>query len=185
MRDALRVLLGRAIDYAGLFPPARLPMAGALEGYAGELRSPERWLLARFVCPVARLAEVGPHLGGLLPPGPPLMLAALGTGADGVDAFLAGLAAEAAAVEEFVVLHRGRVAADQFEVSLPPELVARATCETRVIIGDKDFAGPGDALANALPHGSLTTLRNVDHFATPESFGFIDAALEFLDAIPA
>lgn len=66
-----------------------------------------------------------------------------------------------------------------------PELVARATCETRVIIGDKDFAGPGDALANALPLGSLTTLRNVDHFATPESFGFIDAALEFLDAIPA
>lgn len=66
-----------------------------------------------------------------------------------------------------------------------PELVGRATCETRVIIGDKDFAGPGDALANALPNGSLTTLRNVDHFATPESFGFIDAALEFLDAIPA
>jgi hypothetical protein len=27
-------------------------------------------------------------------------------------------------------------------------------------------------------------LRNVDHFATPESFGFIDATLEFLDAIP-
>jgi hypothetical protein len=28
-------------------------------------------------------------------------------------------------------------------------------------------------------------LRNVDHFATPESFGFIDAALEFIDAVPA
>ena len=70
-------------------------------------------------------------------------------------------------------------------VPFTPELVAGATCEIRVVIGDKDFAGPGDALANALPNATLTTLRNVDHFATPESFGFIDATLEFLDAIPA
>ena len=51
--------------------------------------------------------------------------------------------------------------------------------------GDKDFAGPGEPLAAAIPGGQLVTLRNVDHFATPESFGFIDAALEFIDAVPA
>ena len=34
------------------------------------------------------------------------------------------------------------------------------------------------------PNATLRTLRNVDHFATPEAFGFIDAALEFLDADP-
>jgi hypothetical protein len=54
-----------------------------------------------------------------------------------------------------------------------------------VVIGDKDFAGPGEPLAAAIPGGQLVTLRNVDHFATPESFGFIDAALEFIDAVPA
>jgi pimeloyl-ACP methyl ester carboxylesterase len=68
---------------------------------------------------------------------------------------------------------------------LTPATVAQATCDTLVVIGDKDFAGPGEPLADALPNGSLAVLRNVDHFATPESFGFIDAALEFLDAIPA
>ena len=31
---------------------------------------------------------------------------------------------------------------------------------------------------------TLKVLRNVDHFATTEAFGFIDAALEFLDALP-
>ena len=62
---------------------------------------------------------------------------------------------------------------------------ARITCPTLVVIGDRDFAGPGDPLAAALPNATLTTLRNVDHFATPESFGFIDAALEFVDAVPA
>ena len=65
-----------------------------------------------------------------------------------------------------------------------PELMSAVTCPTLVVIGDKDFAGPGDPLAAAIPGARLTTLRNVDHFATPEAFGFIDAALEFIDAIP-
>jgi hypothetical protein len=28
------------------------------------------------------------------------------------------------------------------------------------------------------------TLRGVDHFATPQDFGFFDAALEFVGALP-
>ena len=65
------------------------------------------------------------------------------------------------------------------------ELLSGATCQTLVAIGDKDFAGPGEPLAAALPNATLKVLRDVDHFATPEAFGFIDAALEFLDALPA
>jgi pimeloyl-ACP methyl ester carboxylesterase len=63
--------------------------------------------------------------------------------------------------------------------------LSRLTMPVLVVIGDKDFAGPGDPLAEAIPGAKLVTLRNVDHFATPESFGFIDAALEFVDALPA
>jgi pimeloyl-ACP methyl ester carboxylesterase len=63
--------------------------------------------------------------------------------------------------------------------------LAGVTCPVLVVIGDRDFAGPADTLVEALPNAELVTLRNVDHFATPESFGFIDAALEFLDAAPA
>jgi pimeloyl-ACP methyl ester carboxylesterase len=62
--------------------------------------------------------------------------------------------------------------------------LSAVTCPTLVVIGDKDFAGPGDPLADALPNAQLKVLRNTDHFATPESFGFIDATLEFLDAVP-
>jgi pimeloyl-ACP methyl ester carboxylesterase len=68
---------------------------------------------------------------------------------------------------------------------MSPEMLATVTCPTLVVIGDRDFAGPGEPLAEALPNATLRTLRNVDHFATPEAFGFIDAALAFLDAVPA
>jgi pimeloyl-ACP methyl ester carboxylesterase len=67
---------------------------------------------------------------------------------------------------------------------LTPERLARVTLPVIVIIGDKDFAGPGEPLADALPQGQLVTLRNVDHFATPKDFGCIDAALDFLGAAP-
>jgi pimeloyl-ACP methyl ester carboxylesterase len=65
---------------------------------------------------------------------------------------------------------------------LTPERLARVDLPVLVIIGDKDFAGPGEPLADALPDAQLVTLRNVDHFATPKDFGAIDAALDFLGA---
>jgi pimeloyl-ACP methyl ester carboxylesterase len=63
--------------------------------------------------------------------------------------------------------------------------LAAITCPTLVVLGDKDFAGPADPLVDALTNSRLVTLKNTDHFATPESFAFIDATLEFLEALPA
>lgn len=65
---------------------------------------------------------------------------------------------------------------------LTPERLARVQLPVLVVIGDKDFAGPGEPLAEALPQAELVTLRNVDHFATPKDFGAIDATLDFLGA---
>jgi len=67
---------------------------------------------------------------------------------------------------------------------LTPASLATVTHPVLVVLGDRDFAGPADPLLAALPQARLVTLRNVDHFATPKDFGFIDAALEFLDARP-
>ena len=49
-----------------------------------------------------------------------------------------------------------------------------------IAIGDKDFAAPATRLAESFPNGSLVNLKNVDHFATPEAFSFIDTILDFL-----
>jgi hypothetical protein len=70
----LRHLLAGAIDYAGLFPPAALPMDRAVAGYREYLASPDRWALGRFVVPASRLAELATALAAD-PPGAPWRLA--------------------------------------------------------------------------------------------------------------
>jgi len=54
---ALRALLEGAIDYAGLFPPAALPMADAAANYDHYRAGPNAWALGRFVVPATRLRE--------------------------------------------------------------------------------------------------------------------------------
>lgn len=54
---ALRALLTELIDYAGLYPPAALPLPIVEERYRGFRASPEAWMLNRLVLPIAKLAE--------------------------------------------------------------------------------------------------------------------------------
>jgi pimeloyl-ACP methyl ester carboxylesterase len=61
--------------------------------------------------------------------------------------------------------------------------LAAITCPVLLTVGDQDFVAPADRLLDALPDARLVTLRRTDHFATTESFDFIDATLEFLDAV--
>lgn len=68
---------------------------------------------------------------------------------------------------------------------LTAEELGHIRCPVLVVIGEKDFAGPAEPLADALPDAKLVKLSGLDHFGTPKDFRFIDAALEFLDAIPS
>lgn len=67
---------------------------------------------------------------------------------------------------------------------LRPESLATITLPVLIVLGDRDFAGPADPLLEALPDARLVTLPGADHFATPKDFRFVDAALQFLGAVP-
>lgn len=68
MNQSLRTLLTRLVDYAGLFPPAKLEMPAAAANYARYRESDLRWMLARFITPVARLGELEDTVRGLQVP---------------------------------------------------------------------------------------------------------------------
>lgn len=63
----IRALMGETIDYAGLFPPARLDMRATVAAYDRLRRGPEKWMLGRLVVPVSRLDEFETHAKELLP----------------------------------------------------------------------------------------------------------------------
>ncbi len=86
-----RALLGRAIDYAGLFPPATLPLPEVLSNYRRYRASPDAWALGRLVVPADRLRELANFMreqsDGDDPTDPVPISALVGTGtADDVDA---------------------------------------------------------------------------------------------------
>ena len=114
-------LLAGLVDYAGLFPPAALSMDDAVAEYARWRRSPEAWMLGRFVLPAARLAELSRSGDAHLPEpgaGEPWRLSAL-LGAD--------VHGDSARVTAFNASSAGRAVVDAVELkAVSPEEAAGA-----------------------------------------------------------
>ena len=119
MDPCSKSLFAGIIDYAGLFPPARLPMDQAWVRYLEHRDSNAGWMLARFVCPATRLDELELLLGDVATELAPPSLSILGRGGDTLDEFLEGTDQDAAAIRGFVSRNPGLVTADAFEVKLP------------------------------------------------------------------
>lgn len=67
MLHTTRTLLAGIVDYAGLFPPAKLDMPAAVRNYASYLSGPHSWMLGRFIVPVSRLDEFERDAAALFP----------------------------------------------------------------------------------------------------------------------
>jgi hypothetical protein len=120
---SLRALLTRAIDYAGLFPPATLELAPALRNYAEYARGPDAWMLGPFILPVGQFDAAGRELS-LFSNDHPLRISALGPRTDSADAFVHSLAAAMDAIASFRVGCGPATVVEQFEMSLPAEVDA-------------------------------------------------------------
>lgn len=118
--SSVRALLAGVVDYAGLFPPAKLPMADAVSMYVRHRREPAAWALGKFVVPVARLNELAAAVDALPPEGasPDVWHLSVLAGSDP--------AADAAAVARFAERHGGRFVVDAVEAkaSTPAEIDA-------------------------------------------------------------
>src|SRR5262245_25683086 len=67
MTHAVRSLMAGLIDYAGLFPPAKLPMAPSAEAFARSRMGAHEWVLGRFICPASRLREFSQAAAVMMP----------------------------------------------------------------------------------------------------------------------
>jgi hypothetical protein len=116
---SVRAFLGGIVDYAGLFPPAKLPLDEAIRNYAEYRAGPDAWMLGRFVIPATRLAELEPH-ATLFGQGSPWVFSVLGRGGNTLAEFVTGLEADVVDVAAFRERHSERVIVDAMELRLPP-----------------------------------------------------------------
>src|SRR5690348_16362399 len=94
MFASLRALLEHSLDYAGLFPPAQLPLDEAIRNYALYLQQPHAWMLGHFVCPANRHGELKPYQADVLSVRPSFSFSALGRGGSSFAEWLTGLQAD-------------------------------------------------------------------------------------------
>lgn len=133
MLPSVRTLLDGIIDYAGLFPPAALGMTEAFGRYLAHLRGPHGWMMARFVCPASRLAELSPEVIRLREDRAGLVLSVLGRGGGKQSSFAAAVEEDLADVTCFRAAVGSRATVDQFEVRLPDPPVDLAAVTTATV----------------------------------------------------
>lgn len=118
---SLRTLLQGSLDYAGMFPPAKLPLDAAWAKYHEAWASPHRWLLRSFVCPVGQLDELTQQWAAA--PAPLGRFSAIGT-ADADAARLREDAALLAAFYERVATETGPAIELAYEIRPPADATA-------------------------------------------------------------
>lgn len=118
MRAMVRELLGNAIDYAGIYPPARLSLDDSQKRYFRYKEGKESWILGRFVCPASRLGELSDLLRRDLPRKLPLTV--IGTAASDSAAFRATLDRDAEAMSELQDRFGEGCLTEAYEIRLPP-----------------------------------------------------------------
>jgi hypothetical protein len=114
----LRAFLSGLVDYAGLFPPASLPLEPAVRNYAAYQQSAEAWMLGRFICPAARLPELDAWVS-LFDAARPLTLSALGRVAQSREDFLRVVRDDLTVMAAFRVRHGERVSVEMMEMPVP------------------------------------------------------------------
>lgn len=126
MPNTLATLLHHCLDFAGVFPPASLPVPEALRVFSTERHADSAGLLARFVCPISRLEDlVAAHV--VQPAVPALVVSVLPRGGRTPGEFLASLEADLTIIQRVRASHPEHLRIDTVELRVPAEVDSPAT----------------------------------------------------------
>ena len=137
MHASVRAFLAQIIDYAGLFPPAKLPLDEALRNYLHYRKaSPHRWMLGRFVCPTTRLQELltlaKAHEDASL-----LTVTALGQQSTGASEFLPQLEADIQTIQNTRQAWGQESLIETLEFALPKGAAIEALTAQMTLVEDR------------------------------------------------
>jgi hypothetical protein len=141
MHASVHALLNQLIDYAGLFPPAKLPLEDALTNYLRYRKeSPYAWILGRFVCPVGKLPELL-ALAKAHTEAPLLRLTALGQQSSDAAELEQQVARDMQAIQDFRHAWGAESVIDTYELALPKGTKTRQLGELVACIDERLLPG--------------------------------------------
>jgi len=118
------------IDYAGLFPPAKLDMDPAIRNYAEYRHGVVSWMLSRFICPAARLVELDVYGETLFTDESPFRFSVLGSRSKSETEYFEVLKKDLKAIADFREKHGEKVVTDVYETRFPDALQKSPTSTT-------------------------------------------------------
>jgi len=167
--NALGELLGRAIDYAGMFPPAKLSLDAAVANYQSYASGPNAWALGRLVLPAARLPELRERFSPQSVRRLPLSVT-----------LAADIAADLDLVDGFIQTHRDGARVECLEAKLVPDQLTAVAARLHGRVGYCE-------VPTSVPDGVLGAIREVGLRAkirmggvTREAFPPVTAVAEFI-----
>lgn len=123
MHASLRAFMAGIIDYAGMFPPAQLPLEPAVRNYVRYRHEREAWMLGRFICPAGKLGELAGLLPAVAPDGPPLRLSVLARGGETGAALRESFAQDVQDMGALSREHAARALIEACEVRMPADVL--------------------------------------------------------------
>jgi hypothetical protein len=110
-KSSFQIFMAQILDYAGMYPPANLPLQEAFKNFIVYQTDPHAWMLSRFVVPAKRLSELPAF-------DEKISFTTLGRGGKDMEEFLANIHLDIADIRAFADVHP-TASVDMYEVALP------------------------------------------------------------------
>lgn len=120
--ESVELFCRNLIDYAGLFPPAKLNLNEAFENFVNYKNGKYNWMLSNFICPVKKLPEITQLISEKFADERKIKISILGRGGHDVDDFKKNFFDDIAVWKEFLNYFPFRVFTNIFEIRFPDDL---------------------------------------------------------------
>jgi len=121
MKKSALIFHNGIIDYAGLYPPAKLSLHDALMNYSAARHGKYSWILNRFVIGSGLLKELDEYRDEVLAHGAPFRLSVVGTYVSTVEGYQQSIDDALFDMEHLHQPMPGWISTEAFEIKLPDE----------------------------------------------------------------
>jgi hypothetical protein len=111
------------IDYAGLFPPAKLSLNEAFDNYIKYKNGHFKWMLSQFVCPVKMLKELITLIRNNYPGEKDIYISAIPEGGNTTEEFIKNFNNDLISCSDFISHCGDSAEINTFEIKLPEEII--------------------------------------------------------------